>query len=43
VINGPNFLPPVDQLRRRVGELTARSDYPQGVLRQFDACWAPAA
>jgi pimeloyl-ACP methyl ester carboxylesterase len=37
VINGPNFLPPVDQLRRRVEELTARSDYPQGMLRQFDA------
>jgi pimeloyl-ACP methyl ester carboxylesterase len=37
IINGPNFLPPVDQLRRRVEELTARSDYPQGMLRQFDA------
>ncbi len=37
VINGPNFLPPVDQLRRRVEELTARGDYPQGMLRQFDA------
>ena len=37
IINGPNFLPPVDQLRRRVQELTARSDYPQGMLRQFDA------
>ena len=37
VINGPNFLPPEDQLRRRVEELTARSDYPQGSLRQFDA------
>jgi pimeloyl-ACP methyl ester carboxylesterase len=37
VINGPNFLPPVDQLRRRVEELTARSHYPQGMLRQFDA------
>ena len=37
VINGPNFLPPLDQLRRRVEELTARSDYPQGMLRQFDA------
>lgn len=36
-INGPNFLPPLDQLRRRVEELTARSDYPQGMLRQFDA------
>lgn len=37
IINGPNFLPPVDQLRRRVEELTARSDYKQGMLRQFDA------
>jgi pimeloyl-ACP methyl ester carboxylesterase len=37
VINGPNFLPPLDQLRRRVEELTTRSDYPQGMLRQFDA------
>ena len=37
VINGPNFLPPDEQLRRRVEELTARSDYPQGMLRQFDA------
>jgi pimeloyl-ACP methyl ester carboxylesterase len=37
IINGPNFLPPVDQLRRRVEELTARSDYKEGMLRQFDA------
>ena len=37
VINGPNFLPPVDALRRRVEELRARSDYPQGMRRQFDA------
>jgi pimeloyl-ACP methyl ester carboxylesterase len=37
IINGPNFLPPVDQLRRRVEELAARSDYKQGMLRQFDA------
>jgi pimeloyl-ACP methyl ester carboxylesterase len=37
IINGPNFLPPVDELRRRVEELTARSDYKQGMLRQFDA------
>jgi pimeloyl-ACP methyl ester carboxylesterase len=36
-INGPNFLPSRDELRRRVEELTARSDYPQGMLRQFDA------
>ncbi len=37
IINGPNFLPPVDQLRTRVESLRARSDYPQGMLRQFDA------
>jgi pimeloyl-ACP methyl ester carboxylesterase len=37
VINGPNFLPTEEQLRHRVEALTARSDYPQGVLRQFDA------
>lgn len=37
VINGPNFLPTEDQLRRRVETLTARSDYKQGGLRQFDA------
>jgi pimeloyl-ACP methyl ester carboxylesterase len=37
IINGPNFLPPVADLRRRVEELRARSDYPQGMLRQFDA------
>jgi pimeloyl-ACP methyl ester carboxylesterase len=37
IINGPNFLPPVDQLRLRVESLRARSDYPQGMLRQFDA------
>lgn len=37
VINGPNFLPTDEQLRRRVETLTARSDYPQGGLRQFDA------
>ena len=37
IINGPNFLPPVEQLRRRVEKLRARSDYPQGMLRQFDA------
>jgi pimeloyl-ACP methyl ester carboxylesterase len=37
VINGPNFLPPEAELRRRVEQLTARSDYPQGMLRQFDA------
>jgi pimeloyl-ACP methyl ester carboxylesterase len=37
VINGPNFLPPVDQLRQRVEHLRTRSDYPQGMLRQFDA------
>ena len=37
IINGPNFLPPVEHLRRRVQELTARGDYRQGMLRQFDA------
>jgi pimeloyl-ACP methyl ester carboxylesterase len=37
IINGPNFLPPIDALRRRVEELRARSDYPQGMRRQFDA------
>jgi pimeloyl-ACP methyl ester carboxylesterase len=37
VINGPNFLPTHEQLRHRVETLTARSDYPQGGLRQFDA------
>jgi pimeloyl-ACP methyl ester carboxylesterase len=37
IINGPNFLPPVEQLRTRVEDLTGRSDYPQGMLRQFDA------
>jgi pimeloyl-ACP methyl ester carboxylesterase len=37
VINGPNFLPTDDQLRRRVEELRTRSDYPPGGLRQFDA------
>jgi pimeloyl-ACP methyl ester carboxylesterase len=37
IINGPNYLPPVEQLRRRVEDLRARSDYPQGMLRQFDA------
>jgi pimeloyl-ACP methyl ester carboxylesterase len=37
IINGPNFLPPVEQLRRRVEHLRARSDYKQGMVRQFDA------
>jgi pimeloyl-ACP methyl ester carboxylesterase len=37
VINGPNFLPTDEQLRHRVETLTARSDYKQGGLRQFDA------
>ena len=27
----------MEDLRRRVEELTARSNYPQGMLRQFDA------
>lgn len=37
IINGPNFLPGDEQLRERVETLSARSDYPQGGLRQFDA------
>jgi pimeloyl-ACP methyl ester carboxylesterase len=37
VINGPNFLPTDEQLRARVETLTARCDYPQGGMRQFDA------
>ncbi|MCV7421512.1 alpha/beta hydrolase [Mycobacterium yunnanensis] len=37
VINGPNFVPTQEQLRHRVETLTARSDYKQGGLRQFDA------
>jgi pimeloyl-ACP methyl ester carboxylesterase len=37
IINGPNFLPPLEDLRHRVEQLRARSDYPQGMLRQFDA------
>ncbi|MDT5097771.1 MAG: hypothetical protein QOC76_1508, partial [Mycobacterium sp.] len=37
IINGPNFLPSADVLRRRVEDLRARSNYPQGMLRQFDA------
>ncbi len=37
IINGPNFLPPVETLRRRVEDLRDRSDYPQGMMRQFDA------
>jgi pimeloyl-ACP methyl ester carboxylesterase len=37
LFNGPNFLPPVDEIRRRVTELAERSHYPQGMLRQFDA------
>jgi pimeloyl-ACP methyl ester carboxylesterase len=37
LFNGPNFLPPIEDLRRRVTELAERSTYPQGMLRQFDA------
>ena len=37
VFNGPNFLPPNDELRRRVRQLAERCTYPPGVLRQFDA------
>jgi pimeloyl-ACP methyl ester carboxylesterase len=43
IINGPNFLPSVDALRRRVEELTARSDYPQGMLRRSTRSLAPEA
>ncbi|WP_428342307.1 alpha/beta fold hydrolase [Mycobacterium sp.] len=37
VFNGPNFLPPEAELRRRVQHLAERSTYPPGMLRQFDA------
>lgn len=37
LINGPNYLPPEAELRRRVLELTQRGSYPAGVLRQLDA------
>jgi pimeloyl-ACP methyl ester carboxylesterase len=37
VFNGPNFLPPEDELRNRVRRLAERSSYPAGMLRQFDA------
>jgi pimeloyl-ACP methyl ester carboxylesterase len=37
VLNGPNYLPSDDELRRRIQELAARSDYGPGMLRQFDA------
>jgi pimeloyl-ACP methyl ester carboxylesterase len=37
VFNGPNFLPPDAELRRRVQLLAERSSYPPGMLRQFDA------
>jgi pimeloyl-ACP methyl ester carboxylesterase len=37
LFNGPNFLPPIEELRRRVAALADRSYYPQGMLRQFDA------
>jgi pimeloyl-ACP methyl ester carboxylesterase len=37
VFNGPNFLPPESELRRRVQDLANRSTYPPGMLRQFDA------
>lgn len=37
VMNGPNYLPPEDDLRKRVRELAERSTYPPGLLRQFDA------
>ncbi|SPM28907.1 alpha/beta fold hydrolase [Mycobacterium terramassiliense] len=37
VFNGPNFLPPDDELRARVRRLADRCSYPPGMLRQFDA------
>ncbi|MDT5175626.1 MAG: hypothetical protein QOG37_2877 [Mycobacterium sp.] len=37
VFNGPNFLPPEHELRRRVQQLAERCTYPPGMLRQFDA------
>jgi pimeloyl-ACP methyl ester carboxylesterase len=37
IINGPNYLPSEDELRRRVRDLAERSTYPAGMLRQFDA------
>jgi pimeloyl-ACP methyl ester carboxylesterase len=37
IFNGPNFLPPEADLRRRVRQLAERSSYPPGMLRQFDA------
>jgi pimeloyl-ACP methyl ester carboxylesterase len=37
VFNGPNFLPPADELRKRVEQLAERSTYPPGRLRQIDA------
>ena len=37
VFNGPNFLPSEAELRKRVQQLAERSNYPPGMLRQFDA------
>ena len=37
VFNGPNFLPPDAELRKRVQQLADRCNYPPGMLRQFDA------
>jgi pimeloyl-ACP methyl ester carboxylesterase len=37
MFNGPNFLPPEAELRKRVRELADRCSYPPGMLRQFDA------
>jgi pimeloyl-ACP methyl ester carboxylesterase len=37
VFNGPNFLPPEPELRKRVQRLAERCTYPAGMLRQFDA------
>jgi pimeloyl-ACP methyl ester carboxylesterase len=37
IFNGPNFLPSEAELRKRVQRLAQRSNYPPGMLRQFDA------
>lgn len=37
IYNGPENLPPREELRRRIVELKARNNYPIGTLRQFDA------
>ena len=37
IINGPNYLPPDDELRDRVTSLASAAPIPRGMLRQFDA------